>query len=162
MKKMNSHVPAFTIIEALISMVITAIILSIIFVIFSITSERLMDFKKQNEAISDYNRMGYSVNKSIFESNFMKLNNSEELVFSDSYGNEVYFRIYDNYFTMEKNEYTDTFHLKTSGISLDELESISKRAKFKRLKWQLNINDKKTEINFYKKMYWEETTKPVQ
>ena len=76
----KTAIHAFTIIEALISMAVTAIVLAILFVLFTITSERLMDFKHQNEFVSDLNRMNYTLNKAIFENDTMYLQNSEELL----------------------------------------------------------------------------------
>ena len=49
-------VAAFSIIETVVSLVITAIVMGLIFLIFSILSERMIDFKQQNEDIADLNR----------------------------------------------------------------------------------------------------------
>ena len=58
---------AFTVIEAVIGMVVTALVVAIIFVVFTITSERLLDFKEANSVIVDRTRIAYVLNKDIFE-----------------------------------------------------------------------------------------------
>ena len=73
-RKMTS---AFSIVEAIVGMAITAIIMSIIFVVFSIVTERMMDYKNQNESICDLNRLTYSVNKDIFENEKMTVIDNE-------------------------------------------------------------------------------------
>lgn len=144
---------AFTIIEAIVSMVITAIILAIIFVIFSITSERLFDFKKQNESITDLNRLSYTINKAIFESEIMELKNDEELVFTGYYGNEIYYKLSKDYLICQREDYVDTFHLETRRIHIDILPSTLKNEEYQRLTWQLLIDKNKINLNFYKKIY---------
>ncbi|MFH6996248.1 hypothetical protein ACHRWY_27615, partial [Flavobacterium sp. FlaQc-48] len=58
-----SSLPAFSIIEAVVGMVITAIIMGVLFVIFSIITGRMLDFKNQNQLVNDLNRLTYSLNK---------------------------------------------------------------------------------------------------
>lgn len=56
---MNSKnsISAFSLIEAIVSMAITAIIMGFFFVIFSIVTERMLDYKNQNELVNDLNRL---------------------------------------------------------------------------------------------------------
>lgn len=147
--------------EAIISMVITAIILGIIFVIFSVTSERLLDFKKENEKINDINRLTYSVNKSIFESEEMKVA-TDEITFK-TYNNEVItYAISEKYFTRTEGDFTDTFHLATKNIQLDILENKQKNIAYQRLKWSIGQEGKTMDFNFYKKLYAAELIKPLE
>lgn len=158
----KTHISAFTIVEALVSMAITAIILSIIFVIFSITSERLLDFKKQNEGITDLNRLSYSINKAIFESKEMMLNYSnDELIFSDYYGNTTEYIIAEDYFLRRKGEFIDTFKLATKQLHIDIKQSPSKNEQYQRLNWDLMIDKKVINLNFYKKIYADELLKEI-
>lgn len=158
----KKHIPAFTIVEALVSMAITAIILSIIFVIFSITSERLLDFKKQNEGITDLNRLSYSINKAIFESKEMMLNYSnDELIFSDYYGNTTEYIIAEDYFLRRKGEFIDTFKLATKRLHIDIQQSPSKNEQYQRLNWNLMIDKKVINLNFYKKIYADELLREI-
>lgn len=155
------NIAAFTIIEAIVSMVITAIILSIIFVIFSITSQRLMDFKKQNEQINDLNRLSYSINKSIFESENMDAA-GDEIVFTTYDGDVIQYSLADDYFTRTQGEFVDTFHLAIRDVHLDVLDNKNKNIAYQRLKWNLNIEGKRMELNFYKKLYATELIKPIK
>ena len=154
------NIPAFTIIEAIVSMAITAIILSIIFVIFSITSQRLMDFKKQNEHINDLNRLSYSINKSIFESEKMQATD-EEILFNTYSGDIIRYNISDEYFVRSQGEFTDTFHLVTKNIHLEVLDNRLKNIVYQRLRWNLDVDGKTMKLNFYKKLYPTELIKPI-
>jgi type II secretory pathway pseudopilin PulG len=153
------NISAFTIIEAIVSMAITAIILSIIFVIFSITSQRLMDFKKQNEYINDLNRVSYSINKSIFESEMMQATD-EEVVFRTYSGDMIQYVISEKYFIRSQGEFTDTFHLATKNVHIDILDNSSKNIAYQRLQWNLDLDGKTTVLNFYKKLYATELINP--
>lgn len=149
----RQFVPGFTIVEAIVSMVVTAIILSIIYVIFSIFSERLLDVKWQNEYINDVNRFSYAINKEIFESESMTIIGSA-VKFKKYSGNTVNFLI--NEFSIaryDSSDFKDTFKLKVHKIHIDTLKSINKKDAYQRLK--LNVGDGKQiqELNFYKKVY---------
>ena len=146
------YVRAFTIVETVVSMVITAIILCIVFVIFSITSQRLQDFKKQNESIADINRLTYSINKGIFESEDMQLINNEIHFKSYDASNTTY-KLTNNYLTKQTDEFIDTFHLKINKMIIDTLASNSNKENYQRLKCILKINDQNIDLNFYKKIY---------
>ncbi|TEB41140.1 hypothetical protein D0809_27035, partial [Flavobacterium circumlabens] len=73
----NNSVPAFSIIETLVGMAFTAIIMCILFAIFSIVTERMIDFRNQNQLVNDLNRLTYSLNKDIFEKEKMNRTDNE-------------------------------------------------------------------------------------
>ncbi|MCO6147921.1 prepilin-type N-terminal cleavage/methylation domain-containing protein [Flavobacterium sp. NRK1] len=157
----NRHnIPAFTIIEAIVSMAITAIILSIIFVIFSFTSQRLMDFKKENEHINELNRLSYSINKSIFESEKMQ-GADEEILFDTYNGDIIRYSISEEYFVRSQGEFTDTFHLTSKNIHFEVLDNSLKNIAYQRLQWNLEVDGKTMKLNFYKKLYATELIKPI-
>ncbi|KGO81642.1 hypothetical protein Q763_08355 [Flavobacterium beibuense F44-8] len=158
----RNKIPAFTIVEAVVSMAVTAIILTIVFIIFSVTSQRLDDFKKQNEGISDLNRMSYSLNKAVFESSSMQMPSGDRLVFSDYKENDVTYFIMKEYFVRAQGDFTDTFHLQTKRVFIEELQSENKPFRYQRLHWELIVDQQKTDMFFYKKVYLEELLKPYQ
>jgi competence protein ComGF len=152
------NIPAFTIIEAVVSMAVTAIILAIIFVIFSITSERLYDFKIQNETIADLNRMNYTLNKSIFDGNKMSVSDNELII--DTYdGNQVKYTIYPDYFIRNGNKIIDTFKINVFKFKIDTLYNKSKTNIYQRLQCSIEINEHAESLNFYKKLYVNELLK---
>jgi len=156
----NYTVKAFTIVEAVVSMAITAIILSIIFVVFSITSQRLYDFKKQNEQITDLTRMSYSINKGIFEAENMYVQ-ERRLIFTGYESSKTVFTFTNEYFIMQREDFTDTFHLAVNKLAVDTLSSLSKKSIYQRLKCSVIIDNNKTDLNFYKKIYTAELIKPI-
>jgi type II secretory pathway pseudopilin PulG len=146
-------IAAFTIVEAVVSMAVTAIILAIVFIIFSFTSQRLLDFKKQNEATSDLNRMSYTINRGIFESENMYATENS-LVFSDYEGTRTRYEFSEKYLLRVKGDFIDTFHLSVNKMILDTLTSGTKKQVYQRLKCSINTeNSKPVSLNFYKRIY---------
>ncbi|MEL1244922.1 hypothetical protein AAEO56_11660 [Flavobacterium sp. DGU11] len=152
----NNYISAFTIIEAVVAMAVTAIILCIIFIIFSITSERLLDFKKQNGSVTDLNRMCYSLNKAIFESEKMDLVNEGELYFTVPYGEDIKYYISKDRFVMDRNGFTDTFYIATKRIHSEMLPGKSGGEYYQRLRWVIVSDKREIPLNFYKKIYPDE------
>jgi len=153
-------IPAFTIVEAVVSMAVTAIIISVIFVIFSVTSQRLLDLKSQSQYINDLNRMTYSINKGIFDSERMDVTESG-LLFTGYNGDITEYKLSEKYFVRKQNDFTDTFNLIVKNIKIDTLESAAKKVKFQRVKWNIKINDKETQLSFYKKIYTNDLIKSM-
>lgn len=154
----TGNIPAFTIMEAIVSMAVTAIILSVIFVVFSVTSERLADFKSQNEITADLNRMNYTLNKSIFDGNKMHLSDNQLII--DTYdGNQVKYTIYPKYFVRNGNKITDTFNINVLQFKIDTLYSKSKMNIYQRLQCHIEINKHTESLSFYKKLYANELLK---
>ena len=144
--------PAFTIVEAVVSMAVTAIIISIIFVIFSVTSQRLMDIKTQSQYINDMNRFTYSVNKGIFDSERIDMTDNGVL-FNTYDGGVTEYKLAEKYFTRNQNDFIDTFYLTVKKVRIDTVKSASGRVEYQRLKWNISINDKDTQLSFYKRIY---------
>ena len=151
---MNSrnYIKGFTIIEAVVSMVLTAIILAIVFVIINVTSQRLDDFRKQNEFINDINRITYSINKNIFESEKMSVFENE-ISLKGFDGQVTKYLLTEKDIIMYQNEFTDTFNITTEKFILDTLESKSKKIVYQRLSWNIKIGEIEKKMAFYKKLY---------
>ncbi|UUC46503.1 PulJ/GspJ family protein [Flavobacterium cerinum] len=143
---------AFSMIEAIVGMAITAIIMSLIFVIFSIVTERMLDFKNQNQPVNDLNRLTYLVNKDIFENEKMKLQETA-LRFIGYSGEQVSYRMEETYLLRSNGEFVDTFRVQIKEIQLDSVYSRSKRLAFRKLKLKLDVNEKEMGLNFYKPIY---------
>jgi hypothetical protein len=148
-KKMTS---AFSIVEAIVGMAITAIIMSIIFVVFSIVTERMMDYKNQNELICDLNRLTYSVNKDIFENEKMTVFDNE-ITFKGYSGENIKYSFLEDY-TLRNNEiFIDTFKIKLNQIHIDTVKSKSEQFVFQKLKFNIEINENKMDLKFYKRIF---------
>lgn len=143
---------AFSMTEVIIAMTITAIIVSIIFTIFSIMSEMLLDFKKANEEIADLNRFTYCINKDIFESEIMSIS-AAEIQFTLASGQQTFYFMSNNYI-VRKNEYlSDTFKLESNRLRIDTIRNSNKSKVYRNLKIDLNINGNATNLSFYKRLY---------
>ena len=133
-------------------MAVTAIVMALIFVVFSIVSERLIDYKNQNQFVADMNRLTYSVNKDIFES--QKMEASEDgIVFKDYSGNIVNYNFSDEKVLRSNAVFTDTFKIKINRVILDSAKSESKKLVFCKLTLQTEINESKLDLQFFKRVY---------
>ncbi|MFP9119335.1 hypothetical protein ACLI08_16220 [Flavobacterium sp. RNTU_13] len=148
MQTKRFNIPGFTVIEAVIGMVVTALVIAIIFVVFTITSERLLDFKEANSAIVDRTRIVYALNKDIFDNESFVVN-EEQLSFLCEGKIDTEYIIEDDILVRVKEDFKDTFRLKIQRFVADTLVSKSGSIHYNRL--QLITKD--NNINFYKKIY---------
>lgn len=160
---MNSKnsIPAFSLIEAIVGMAITAIIMGIVFFIFSIVTERMLDYKNQNELVNDLNRLTYSINKDIFENE--KMNVVENEVTFNGYGGEtVKYSFQKEYILRSRETFIDTFKISLKHIVIDSLNNKSRRIVFQKLKLNIEVNEKEMDLNFYKRMYANELLQTIK
>jgi hypothetical protein len=157
-KKMIS---AFSIVEAIVGMAITAIIMSIIFVVFSIVTERMMDYKNQNELICDINRLTYSVNKDVFENEKMTVIDNE-ITFKGYSGEIIKYSFLEDYALRNNEIFIDTFKIKLNQITIDTVKSKSEQFVFQKLKFIIELNENKMDLKFYKRVYANELLKKIK
>ncbi|TGD56857.1 PulJ/GspJ family protein [Flavobacterium humi] len=151
---MNSKqaVAAFSIIEAIVGMAVTAIIMSIVFVIFSIITERMLDYKNQNQLVNDLNRLTYSLNKDIFDNEKMAIDD-HEIVFSGYSGELVKYHFTEEYILRNRETFIDTFKIQVRQMVIDSLKSNTRKKVFLQLKLQVEVNQTPMPLNFYKRVY---------
>lgn len=138
--------------EVIISMVISAIIMSLTFVIFTIITERMLEYKKQNQNTHDLNRFTYSINKDIFDSD--KLEAQEDKIQFSSYSGEVSkYYIEEHNIIRYKNEFIDTFKIEVKNIQLDSLKSKSGKINFQKIKMKISTDSILMDLNFYKPIF---------
>jgi hypothetical protein len=157
MNKKNS-MPAFSVLEALISMVVSAIVIGFVFVIFTILSEQMLEFKNQNQYVADLNRMTYSFNKDIFDSEKMLLSENQITFYSYS-GEGVKYNLYPEYFTRTKNEFVDTFTIPIKQFRIDTIQNQTKKNVFQKLTLAVDVNKEPMKLKFFKKVYSNELIK---
>ena len=154
----NNSFAAFSIVEAIVGMAIAAIIMGITFFIFSILTERMLDFKQQNQLANDFNRLTYSINKDIFDSEKMESEESR-IIFKGYSGEEIKYRFEEDFLLRTKESFIDTFMVKMNTIRIDSVKSEGRKKIFLRLKMNVTVNEKALELNFYKKVYANELLK---
>ncbi len=154
----NFNIAAFSIIETVVSLIITAIVMGLIFLIFSILSERMLDFKLQNESIADLNRLTYSINKDIFESEKMYSSVNELLFFSPKTGS-IYYHIHEKYTLRNQHNFIDTFKIVIKQFKSDTLSHQTQKVVFKRIQFEIDINGKLNDLSFFRRIYSDELIK---
>lgn len=152
MIKSKFTIQAFSITETVVSLVVTSIIVSLIFVIFNILSEQMHDFKKQNESIADLNRLSYVLTKDIFECENMHPAEKQIDFFSNSKGN-INYVFAEEYIIRNQKEYTDTFKLKESRFKIDTLKNTNLKKVFSRIQMETTVNEQLVGLNFFRKVY---------
>jgi len=110
----------------------------------------MFDFKKQNEYTTNLNRLTYSFNKAIFESEEMRLADGQ-LVFTNYDGNLTRYTINKDYLVRAAGEFKDTFNFKFSALKIDTLSGQQGKEIYQRL--NCNISEGDLSLNFYKKIY---------
>jgi type II secretory pathway component PulJ len=148
----KNTIAAFSIVEAIVGMAVTAIIIGIVFVIFSIITERMLDYKNQNELINDLNRLSYSLNKDIFDNEKMS-SYDNEIIFKGYSGESVNYNFSKEFTTRTKESFSDTFKIKLKKMLLDSVKSQTQKKIFLKLKLHIDINNIESELNFYKQVY---------
>jgi len=145
-------VAAFSIIEAIVGMAVTAIIMGILFVIFSIVSGRMIDFKNQNQLVNDLNRLTYSLNKDIFEKEKMTASENE-INFNGYAGERVTYQFFDDVILRNSETFVDTFQIKLKTMVLDTVKSKSEQFVYQKIKLNIESNEKELDLRFYKRVY---------
>lgn len=148
----KKSIPAFSIIEAVVGMAITAIIMGVLFVIFSIITGRMLDFKNQNQLVNDLNRLTYSINKDIFEKEKMTVYENE-IDFNGYTGERVSYQFSDDYVLRNSETFVDTFRIKLKRIVIDTVKSKSQQFVFQKIKLNIESNEKELDLRFYKRVY---------
>lgn len=155
------NTPAFSIIEAVLGMAITAIIMGILFVIFSIVTGRMMDFKNQNQLVNDLNRLTYSLNKDIFEKEKMTVLENE-IYFKGYAGERVFYQFADDYILRSSETFIDTFRIKLNKMIVDTVKSKSEQFVFQKIKLNIKSNEKELDLRFYKRVYPNELLEKIK
>lgn len=154
-------VDAFSIIEAIVGMAVTAIIMGILFVIFSIVSGRMLDFKNQNQLVNDLNRLTYSLNKDIFEKE--KMTASENEIYFNGYaGERVTYQFFDDVILRNSETFVDTFQIKLKAMVLDTVKSKSEQFVYQKIKLNIESNEKELDLRFYKRVYPNELLQKIK
>lgn len=153
--------PAFSIIEAIVSMAIMAIILGIVFFVFSIVTEQMLDYKDQNQLVNDLNRLTYSLNKDIFDNEKMNVTD-DEIIFNGYSGELVRYNFIDDYILRSKETFIDTFKVALKQIRIDSAKSNSQRKVFLKLNISVEANEREMDLNFYKQVYANELLQSIK
>lgn len=152
------HIAAFSIVEALVGMAVTAIVIGLVFVVFTILSSQLATLKTQHQVVSDLNRLCYSLRKDIHESQIM-VPQHDGVRFVTYSGESVVFTKESDYLLRKTAVFIDTFRIHVNQFQADTLSNEKKSLMFQRLRFNVNIHDKRDTLAFYKAVYANELLK---
>jgi type II secretory pathway component PulJ len=150
--KNKNYIAAFSIVEIMVSMVITAIVVGLIFGVFTIVSEQIIEFKKENEQTADFNRLSYSLNKAVFDSEKM-ITRDNGIYFQTYDGDTILYQKEDTYLIRKAQTFTDTFRLELQTMRIDSVYNEKKSKVFQKLELELWIHEKSVPLRFYKPIY---------
>lgn len=152
-KKINkAMIPAFSIVEVIVSLVITAIIVGLIFGIFTILNEQLFRLKDNNKQVTDYNRLSFSCTKAMFDSETIYQVN-DRICFKTHNGEEIFLYKENQLIIRTWDNYSDTFDIPAKKIILDTLFNSEKSKSFLKMELLLDLNNKEVPLRFYKPIY---------
>jgi hypothetical protein len=154
-------IPAFSIIEAVVGMAIMAIIMGIIFVIFSIVIQRMLDYKNQNQLVNDLNRLTYSINKDIFENQTMDVFD-KQVLFKGYTTEKVSYDFLEDYTLRSREAFVDTFKIKLKSMNIDSVKTASQKMVFQKIQLKIEVNEKNIDLNFYKRVYPDELLQKIK
>lgn len=143
---------AFSIIEVTVSMVVTAIIIGLVFIVFSILSEQMLNFKLQSQEVSDLNRFCYAINKDIFEGTKLNYNEDGQLTFYNAPNGEAIYQINENQLIRVKEAFKDTFYLAVNRFRIDTLVDKKRMRSYQRLAIEMKQPTKYHTLFFFKRI----------
>lgn len=132
---MNKQLKAFTITEALLSMLILGIIISLSYLMFNVFNRQMRLFEKENTELLQYNLLNKAIKYDINVAHKFKIeNNTIQLnKYDDS---RVTYRFEKTLILRQKNESIDSFKLTVKNYKVMELNT---PLKTKRLDLELNV-----------------------
>lgn len=150
--KNKHYIQAFSIVEVMVSLVITAIVVGLIFGVFTIVSQQILEFKRENEQTADFNRLSYSLSKSVFDSEKM-IARDNGVYFQNYDGDTVFYQKEDTYLIRKAQTFTDTFRIALNTIRVDSVYNAKRSKVFQKLELELLINEEPVPFRFYKPIY---------
>jgi len=110
LKKQNSHIKAFTILEVVISLALMSIIIAMVYSLYAMLSKQIYVYSAEKELVNNYNELHSLITRDVHNSN--KLVIVEEEVHFLSSSDTVKYYTYDNSLIRERRQMRDTFLVK--------------------------------------------------
>lgn len=107
----NKTLKGFTILEALISLMLMSIIITLTYALFSLTEKQLSLFKQENFEVLEYNLFNSTLLRDIEKST--RFEYTEHVLFIENYdASTIYYSINKQYILRQNDVKVDTFNLK--------------------------------------------------
>lgn len=148
----KGNLKAFSVLEATFSLLVSAIIIGLIYVLFDVLSFRIEKFKNENESTSDLSRFSAVFRHDLFKNNKLYIQ-EKDLVLNGVILKEVRYQFEESLLIRSHNQFKDTFHFRISMPKIDTIQYKSKTRQLQRLNFNLRLDDQQTSIYFYKNIY---------
>ncbi|HEX9600813.1 MAG TPA: prepilin-type N-terminal cleavage/methylation domain-containing protein [Mariniflexile sp.] len=107
----NKQLKGFTILEALISLMLMGIIITVTYSLFNLIGKQLSLFEKENAEVLEYNLFNSTLMRDIDKSNDFIVDD-DKLVLKNYNNNDVYYNLNGHYVLRKNAVKTDTFKVR--------------------------------------------------
>lgn len=152
MLRSNVKLKAFSVLEATFSLLVSAIIIGLIYVLFDVLSYRIEKFKQENELTSDLSRFSSVFRHDLFGSDEICLTD-RNMALKGDYFNEVQYHFGDSLLIRSQKQFLDTFHLRISMPKIDTILYKSNTRQLQRLNFKILFEEQQASISFHKNIY---------
>jgi hypothetical protein len=152
MSTSKGKLKAFSVLEATFSLLVSAIIIGLIYVLFDVLSFRIEKFKNENESTSDLSRFSSVLRHDLFKNDKLHIQ-EKDLVLNGVILKEVRYHFEESIIIRSHNQFKDTFHFRITMPKIDTIQYKSKTRQLQRLNFNLMLDEQQTSIYFYKNIY---------
>jgi len=117
---MTKPLKAFTILEALLSLMILSIIVSLSYLMFSLFNKQMVILEKENAVVLQYNLFNSTIKSDINKANDFRVDN-EVLTLKNYDEPEIMYRFNKTNILRQKKETVDTFKILTSAYKYENI-----------------------------------------
>lgn len=151
--KLQSKIKAFSIIETVVSLIITSIIVSIVFVLFNIVEQNLINIKETSSFSSDINRLNFAINKDNYENELLIENDRSFTFIHYNKNDSVSYLFHEDFIIRKKKNFIDTMHVCIKNINYKIIKSKNNKYQFSKINLEIKDSIKTYELNYYKRLF---------
>lgn len=122
---MKNKVKAFTVLEALISLMLISIIIGLIYSLFTVVGRQMTLYEKENNEVVEYNLFNNVIKRDIERSNNYKILDNKVFLL-DYLDNSITYHIYNGLIIRSNQVKIDTFNFQIRNHSFIELKNHKK------------------------------------
>ena len=141
---MTKQLKAFTILEVLISLILTSIIISLTYSLFILISKQLVLFETENSAILEYNLFNTTIKYDIENATDFKIEN-DELHLKNYTETDIIYSVQNQKILRTSQIVSDTFHIHVKSYRFDATDNSFMDI----FKLDLNLLNETINANYY-------------
>lgn len=148
----KTKLKSFSVLEVTFSLLVTAIIIGIIYVLFDLLTYRLEKFKQENVVVTDFNRFSAVFSSDLSKNDVLRSDNED--ICLNGFKNDSCIYIFNNdYITRTNHTFIDTFNIKIITIKLDTVSNGKKTNVFQRLTFDFDFDNEIKTVSYHKRLY---------